>query len=63
MEKPLFPAELISRPSVNSLPAGYTLPPLMERDYERRDLDVLRVLSAVGGVSKEQFAANSLLIF
>jgi hypothetical protein len=59
MENYLFPPELI--PPVNSLPEGYTLRPLMGRDYERGVLDVLSVLTTVGDISKEQFAGNSPL--
>ncbi|KAK1058106.1 Glucosamine-phosphate N-acetyltransferase-like protein [Friedmanniomyces endolithicus] len=52
---PLFSPSLIS-PSVSSaLPNGYSIRPLQRGDFDLGFLDVLRVLTHVGDVSKEEF--------
>lgn len=51
----LFSPTLIS-PSVSSaLPEGYSIRPLQRSDFELGFLDVLRVLTHVGDVSKPDF--------
>lgn len=51
----LFSPSLIS-PSVSSaLPDGYSIRPLQRGDFDLGFLDVLRVLTHVGDVSKEEF--------
>ncbi|KAK0257275.1 hypothetical protein B0A54_07328 [Friedmanniomyces endolithicus] len=51
----LFSPSLIS-PSVSSaLPSGYSIRPLQRGDFDLGFLDVLRVLTHVGDVSKEEF--------
>lgn len=51
----LFSAALISPQVVSQLPEGYTIRPLQRTDFDLGFLDVLRVLTQVGDVTKEQF--------
>jgi glucosamine-phosphate N-acetyltransferase len=51
----LFSPSLIS-PTVESvLPEGYSMRPLQRNDYQNSFLDVLRVLTHVGDVTREEF--------
>ncbi|MCJ1436614.1 Glucosamine-phosphate N-acetyltransferase-like protein [Xylographa pallens] len=52
---PLFPPHLISPTVLDALPAGYTMRPLRKSDYAAGMLDVLRVLTSVGEVSRERW--------
>ncbi|KAI8092147.1 acyl-CoA N-acyltransferase [Gilbertella persicaria] len=54
-EIPLFESNLLSPEVQAALPKGYTLRALRSGDYERGFLDVLTVLTEVGGHSKEEF--------
>ncbi|CAN6675033.1 hypothetical protein TRVA0_080S00232 [Trichomonascus vanleenenianus] len=58
VEPELFDAAIIPAICSRELPEGYTLRPLRASDYERGVLDVLRVLTTVGDVSKSQFQAQ-----
>ncbi|KAL9537207.1 hypothetical protein MBANPS3_011985 [Mucor bainieri] len=51
----LFESNLLSPEVQSQLPAGYTLRALRSNDYERGFLDVLTVLTEVGGHTKEEF--------
>lgn len=51
----LFSPSLISPSVVSALPEGYTIRPLQRGDFDYGFLDVLRVLTHVGDVSKEEF--------
>lgn len=51
----LFSPSLISPAVVSALPEGYSIRPLKRSDYETGFLDVLRVLTQVGDVSKPEF--------
>ena len=51
----LFSPSLISPSVVTALPEGYTIRPLQRTDYDNSFLDVLRVLTHVGDVNKEEF--------
>lgn len=51
----LFSADLISPQVVTALPEGYSIRPLQRSDFEYGFLDVLRVLTQVGDVTKEEF--------
>ncbi|KAK4569644.1 Glucosamine-phosphate N-acetyltransferase-like protein [Recurvomyces mirabilis] len=51
----LFAPSLISPAVVSALPEGYTIRPLQRGDFDQGFLDVLRVLTHVGDVSKEEF--------
>ena len=51
----LFSPELISPQVVSALPAGYSVRPLERNDYDYGFLDVLRVLTHVGDVTKQEF--------
>jgi glucosamine-phosphate N-acetyltransferase len=54
MSSPLFDPSLINSTVASSLPSGYTLRPLYKSDYSEF-LDVLRVLTAVGDISEEEW--------
>ncbi|MCJ1379574.1 Glucosamine-phosphate N-acetyltransferase-like protein [Xylographa soralifera] len=54
-DPPLFPPHLISPSVLAMLPAGYTMRPLRKSDYATGMLDVLRVLTSVGEVSRERW--------
>ena len=51
----LFSPSLISPNVVAALPEGYTMRPLERTDYDSTFLDVLRVLTHVGDVTREEF--------
>ena len=51
----LFNPSLISPTVVSALPEGYTIRPLQRNDFDNSFLDVLRVLTHVGEISKEEF--------
>ena len=51
----LFSASLISPQVVSALPEGYAIRPLQRSDFDYGFLDVLRVLTHVGDVQKEEF--------
>ena len=51
----LFSVSLISPQVVSALPVGYTIRPLQRSDFDYGFLDVLRVLTHVGDVQKEEF--------
>lgn len=51
----LFSADLIPDHVKQALPQGYTARPLKASDYERGVLEVLRVLTTVGEISRAQF--------
>jgi glucosamine-phosphate N-acetyltransferase len=51
----LFSPDLISPQVVSALPEGYTIRPLHRSDFDHGFLDVLRVLTHVGDVSKNEF--------
>jgi len=52
---PLFPATLISPEVQASLPESYTIRPIQRNDYRKGFLDCLRVLTAVGDITEEQW--------
>lgn len=52
----LFDQTLIPSAVYEALPVGYSIRPIMSSDYERGVLDVLKVLTTVGEISKETFA-------
>ena len=54
----LFESSLLSPEVQSQLPAGYTLRALRSNDYERGFLDVLTVLTEVGGHTKEEFTGK-----
>ncbi|KAF2773587.1 acyl-CoA N-acyltransferase [Teratosphaeria nubilosa] len=51
----LFSPKLISPAVAGALPAGYTIRPLQRADFDLGFLDVLRVLTHVGEVTKQEF--------
>ena len=51
----LFSPSLISPNVVSALPEGYSMRPLQRDDYDNNFLDVLRVLTHVGDVTREDF--------
>jgi glucosamine-phosphate N-acetyltransferase len=51
-------SSLISPAVVSALPEGYTIRPLQRDDFDRGFLDVLRVLTTVGDISKSEFEAR-----
>lgn len=51
----LFSPALISPTVSSALPEGYTIRPLQRSDFDLGFLDVLRVLTHVGDVSKPEF--------
>jgi len=55
---PLFSPHLISPTVTSALPTSYSIRPLQRTDYAAGFLDVLRVLTTVGEVSEEAFAAR-----
>ncbi|ANB13595.1 glucosamine 6-phosphate N-acetyltransferase [Sugiyamaella lignohabitans] len=57
-EIPLFHPSLIPRSVTRELPAGYTMRPIRAADYDRGVLDVLRVLTTVGDIQREEFEAQ-----
>lgn len=54
----LFSPSLISPNVVSALPEGYSMRPLQRNDYDYGFLDVLRVLTHVGDVTKEEFESR-----
>lgn len=54
----LFSPSLISPTVISALPDGYSMRPLQRTDFDLGFLDVLRVLTQVGEVSKEEFATR-----
>ena len=52
---PLFSPSLISPQAISALPEGYTIRPLQRNDYDNTFLDVLRVLTHVGDITKQEF--------
>ncbi|KAI8378751.1 acyl-CoA N-acyltransferase [Choanephora cucurbitarum] len=54
-EVSLFESNLLSPEVQAALPKGYTLRALRSNDYERGFLEVLKVLTEVGGHTKEEF--------
>jgi glucosamine-phosphate N-acetyltransferase len=57
-EQGLFGSELISPTIATSLPPTYTIRALRKSDYEIGFLDVLRVLTTVGDITKEEWNAR-----
>jgi glucosamine-phosphate N-acetyltransferase len=55
LEPLLFQPSLIPSYVHEALPIGYNIRPLCRTDYDRGVLDVLRVLTTVGNISKDQF--------
>nr|CAG8444016.1 3554_t:CDS:2 [Entrophospora candida] len=51
----IFSTDYISPEVQAALPKGYTIRPLASDDYERGFLEVLKVLTTVGDISKDQF--------
>jgi len=51
----LFSPKLISPNVTSALPDGYSMRPLQRNDYSNTFLDVLRVLTQVGEVTREEF--------
>ncbi|KAK3074689.1 Glucosamine-phosphate N-acetyltransferase-like protein [Teratosphaeriaceae sp. CCFEE 6253] len=51
----LFESSLISPTVSSALPDGYSIRPLQRSDFDLGFLDVLRVLTHVGDVTKEEF--------
>ena len=51
----LFKASLISSEIASTLPEKYTIRPLQRSDFDLGFLDVLRVLTTVGDVSKADY--------
>lgn len=51
----LFSSALISPQVLSALPEGYAIRPLERSDFEQGFLDVLRVLTQVGEITKEEF--------
>ena len=51
----LFAPSWISPTVQEALPEGYTMRPLRRADFDNGFLDVLRVMTVVGDVTKEQF--------
>ena len=54
-DQALFSPSLISEQVASQLPTGYSIRPLERTDFEKGFLDVLRVLTQVGEVTKEEF--------
>lgn len=54
----LFAPSWISPDVSAALPEGYVMRPLMRTDFDKGFLDVLRVMTVVGDVTKEQFEAR-----
>lgn len=54
----LFSPSLISPDVATVLPEGYSMRPLQRDDYDNGFLDVLRVLTHVGDVTREEFAGR-----
>lgn len=54
----LFSPDLISPQVVSQLPQGYTIRPLQRSDFDFGFLDVLRVLTQVGNVTKSEFESR-----
>ena len=51
----LFSPSLMSPNVISALPEGYSIRPLQRNDYENSFLDVLRVLTHVGDVTRQEF--------
>jgi hypothetical protein len=51
----LFSPSLISPSVLAALPENYTMRPLQRNDFDNSFLDVLRVLTTVGEVTKQEF--------
>jgi hypothetical protein len=60
-EVSLFESNLLSPEVQSLLPPGYTLRALRSNDYERGFLDVLTVLTEVGGHTKEEFTGKYII--
>ncbi|MCJ1308746.1 Glucosamine-phosphate N-acetyltransferase-like protein [Agyrium rufum] len=57
--EPLFPSSLLSLIlSTLSIPLDYSIRPLQATDHEKGYLDVLRVLTSVGPITEDEFAAR-----
>jgi len=54
----LFHPSLIPQSVINDLPIGYSMRPITASDYERGVLEVLKVLTTVGDIPKEDFEAQ-----
>lgn len=54
-DESLFATSLISPQVVSALPEGYTIRPLQRNDYDNTFLDVLRVLTHVGDITRQEF--------
>lgn len=54
-ESSLFDPSLLPEYSMKEIPHGYNIRPIQATDYERGVLDVLRVLTTVGDITKEEF--------
>ncbi|KAL8661977.1 MAG: hypothetical protein Q9202_005103 [Teloschistes flavicans] len=52
---PLFPPTLLPSSLPSTLPQNYTIRPLQRSDYDAGLLDVLRVLTTVGDISKKRW--------
>lgn len=57
-EVTLFESSLLCPQVQSLLPPGYTLRALRSNDYERGFLQVLEVLTEVGGHTKEEFTGK-----
>lgn len=62
-EVTLFESNLLCPQVQSLLPPGYTLRALRSNDYERGFLQVLEVLTEVGGHTKEEFTGKSRELF
>ena len=51
----LFSPTLMAPDVISVLPEGYSMRPLQRNDYDNSFLDVLRVLTQVGDIKKEEF--------
>lgn len=51
----LFSASLIAPHVVAALPEGYSIRPLQRNDFDNTFLDVLRVLTHVGDITRQEF--------
>ena len=54
----LFSPSLMSPKVTAELPEGYTMRPLQRTDFDNGFLDVLRVLTHVGDVTKDEFESR-----
>jgi len=58
LRESLFSPDLISPQVVSQLPQGYAIRPLQRSDFDFGFLDVLRVLTQVGNVTKSEFESR-----